>query len=233
MGAGQDLQGLAALDLPRQVVGGEHAARAVEREAVIHRRRAALTQVLLLVSAVAQADPPKARRLHHVLGALVGQQLGDVAGLQGLLVDEGPPHRGLAGEERVVQVVVGVGEVLVGLRQRRLVEVLPHPHHGELEEPHHRRRDAVVEALALGDVEVDHQALVGHALEQGAGLGERAAEAFGDAPGGQGLEGELRRDLGLLLCEEQPQDPAALLGVGKTRRHLVQPCAQVAVRLVV
>ena len=145
-----------------------------------------------------------------------------------LLVDEDPSELGLSPREEGANEVLFDVQVLVEeLGEHLLVDVASHPHHRELEEAGHRRRQDPARLPVAHDV--DEQGLRGERLENVPRLGG------GRVPGARGRLGperanrQGRHERGLALGEEHLQDAVEKVGRRRALREPIEPVDQAAV----
>ena len=209
-GPREDVEPLRRVRRPRVPVADQRSRGGVERHADVHRRAARAAEVLHLVPAVAQADADVRGRANHPRGPLVVEHVQrDVAG-EDRLRHEHAPELGLAvREERLDEVLLLVEVPVEQLREDLLVHVAADPHHRELEEAGHRRREDVLRLPALLDVEEDRP--VGEPVERLLRLGQGELPRAARRLRGERPDRKQRDQLGLALREQHREDPVEQL----------------------
>ena len=227
----EELASLLPADLPGVTVPDEVASRHSETHARLHGVVARRTEVRGHVAAEAVGDGHAVGRLHVRGGPLPVEDLRrEVVVEGGLLHERAADDRGDARDLLVEGAVPGhVG--LEGPGQSRLRQPVAQAHHGELEEPHHGRREHVRRRAGPRIVQVQDEPLAGHRLEPGA----EAALAHAGAPGkvreGGGNDRQARGQGGVVGREQRLQDlPPGSPGVRILRLHHGHRPAQQALR---
>jgi hypothetical protein len=187
---------------PGVAVADEGRGRGVEGHADVERGVAGRPDVAHLVAAVADPDAAMRSGLDDLARPLVVEDVEGVFVGEDGLVDEDPPELGLPlGEEGLDEVLLHGDVLVVELGQDLLVDVPPEPHHRELEEAGHGRRQDVVMPLAAGDI--DENGPAGEGVEGFLGLGDAHLPGTGGLFHGERLEWSEGQERGLFLADEE------------------------------
>jgi len=140
-------------------------------------------------------------------------------------VDEGPSQLGLpAGEEVEDEVLLHVEILVEHLAQRPLIDVLADPHHRELEETGHGRRQGVRRFAVL--VEVDEHGPAGQLVEHLAAFVAAKLPAAARPIDREGPNGQFRDEVGLALAEQHLENAEEQLGGRCALGVAVQPVGE-------
>ena len=128
------------------------------------------------------------------------------------------------GEEGLDEVLLDVHVLVEKLGQGPLIQVRPDPHHRELEEARHRRRQAVNRAPIALDVHEEGPArkLVQDPLR----VRRRDLPRAGRGLGVEGLDRQERDQGGLLLAEQHLEDVEQQIGGRRSLGEAVEPLGQ-------
>ena len=144
-------------------------------------------------------------------------------------MDERPAKLCRACREELLDEVLFDREVLVEeLGQQPLVDVIPHAHQRELEEPRHRRRQHVELLVAL--LEIEENGLRRQRVENALRFGQRHLPGGGGTRRRERADRQLRHQFGFALGEEQAENAVEEVRRRRTLGKLVQPVDEVGVR---
>ncbi len=211
-------------DAPGESVFRQGGRSEVERHADLHRSIARTPQVLHLMPAVAHPYADVRRRVDHMRGALVVEDVQTVLRRQGGLLHIRPPRMcHPITEELLDKILLDVQILIEKLSEEFLVDVAAEAHHREFEEARHGGRKAIRSV----DIKKDGPGcqFIKNALR----IGDGCLPAAGGLFHVERLDGKPGDETRLMFAEEELQDMVQHFRRGSALRKPIEAFDEVCV----